>query len=138
MSILKQQVSSSPNFVSFFIIMTHNSPVNFQLIHFILWIKGSHQSSNFETCHFPNHKSVFLQILHQFSMLSNITLLYLFSSNIIYFGQKVPIKCNFLLLSSDQVKIHQILSFLKQQISFSSNFASLFSVMRQNCSVLFS
>ena len=31
---------------------------------------------------------------------------------------------------SAKIKIHQIVSFLKQQISFSSNFASLFSVMR--------
>ena len=36
-------------FASFFIVMTHNSPVNFKLINFLLWIKGSHQSLNFET-----------------------------------------------------------------------------------------
>ena len=34
------------------------------------------------------------------------------------------------ILLSAQVKIHQILSILKQQVSFSSDFASLFSVMR--------
>ena len=28
-------------------VMTHNSPVNFKLIQFPLWIKGSHQSLNF-------------------------------------------------------------------------------------------
>ena len=45
-----------------------NSPVNFKLIHFLLWVKGPHQSPNFLTfehagenllnfsCHFPNHK----------------------------------------------------------------------------------
>ena len=43
-------------------------------------------------CHFWKHKSVFLQILHQSSVSSNITLLYFFSSSIIYFGQKEPIK----------------------------------------------
>ena len=48
-----------------------------KLIHFLLRTKGSHQNPNFETfkcssenspyssCHFPNHKSVFPQILHQ-------------------------------------------------------------------------
>ena len=48
--------------------MTHNSSVNFKLRHFLLWIKGFRQSSNFETfewsgehfpnslCHFRNHK----------------------------------------------------------------------------------
>ena len=41
--------SFSSNFVSFFIVMTHNSPVNFRLIHFLLGMKGSHQTLNFET-----------------------------------------------------------------------------------------
>ena len=48
-SILKRQVSSSSVFVSFFIVMTHNSSVNFEVIHFLLWAKGSHESSNFDT-----------------------------------------------------------------------------------------
>ena len=80
MSILKRQVNSSSNFASFLIVMTHNSSVNFKLIHFLLWIKGSYQSPNFETfqcfgknlqnssCHFPNHKSVLLQVLHHSSV----------------------------------------------------------------------
>ena len=104
MSILKRQVSSSSIFVSFFIVMTHNSSVNFKVIHFLLWAKGSHQSSNFDTfecsgenlpnssCHFPSNKSVFLQILHYSSMSWEITPLYFFSSNNIYFAQKEPIK----------------------------------------------
>ena len=62
-----------------FCIILHSS-VNFKLIHFLLWIKESHQSPNFKTfeCsgknlpnssyHFPNHKSVFLQILHHSSV----------------------------------------------------------------------
>ena len=87
LSILDWQVISSSNFASFFVIMTHNSPVNLKLIHFLLWIKGSHQSANFETlkwsgenfpnfsCHFPNHKSVFLQILHDALVSWKITLL---------------------------------------------------------------
>ena len=48
-------------------------------------------SPNF-SCHFWKRKSVFLQILDQYSVLSNITLLYFFRSNIIYFGQRQSIK----------------------------------------------
>ena len=81
MLLLNWQVSSFSNFVSFFIVITHNSPVNFKLKHFLLWIKGPNKSPNFETflcsgeilpnssCDFPNHKSVFLQISHH-SLLS--------------------------------------------------------------------
>ena len=104
MSILKRQVNSSLIFVSFFIAMTHNSSVNFKLINFLFLTKGSHQSPNFETfecsgenlpnssCHFPNRKSVFLQILYHSSMLWKTTSLYFFSSNNIYFAQREPIK----------------------------------------------
>ena len=47
--------------------MTDNSSVDFKLIRFQVWIKGSHQNTNFEcpeknlpysSCHFPDHKSV--------------------------------------------------------------------------------
>ena len=48
MSILNWQVSSSLDFASFLIVMTYNSPVNFTLMHFLLWVKFSHQSPNFE------------------------------------------------------------------------------------------
>ena len=44
----KRQVNSSSNFASFFIVMKHISSVNFRLIHFLLWIKGSHHNSKFE------------------------------------------------------------------------------------------
>ena len=85
--------------------MSHNSTVNFKLIHFLLWTKRSYQSSNFDTfkcsgenlpnsCHFPSNKSVFLQILHHSSMSWKITPLYFFSSNNIYFAQKELIKMN--------------------------------------------
>ena len=112
MSILKQQVNSSSNFPSFFIIMTQKSSADFKLIHFLLWIKVWHQSPNFVTfkcscenlphssCDFSNYKSVFLQILHHSSMSWDITSLYLFSWNFIYFQKKEPIKvqiwCNFM------------------------------------------
>ena len=76
MSILNRQVNSFSNFVSFFIVITHNTLVNFKLMHFLLLIKGLNKSPNFETfvccgenlpnssCHFPNHESLFLQILY--------------------------------------------------------------------------
>ena len=49
MPVLNWQVHSTSNFSTFFIAVTHNSPVNFKLVHFLLWIKGSHQSPNFCT-----------------------------------------------------------------------------------------
>ena len=105
MSVLNWQINSSLNFRSFFIVMTCNSPVNFKLIHIVLWIKGSHQSPNFNafecsgenlpnfSCHFWKHKSIFFQISHQYSVPSNLTP---FSPSIIYFGQKQPINVQIL------------------------------------------
>ena len=46
-SILNWQVKSSSNFTSFFNRMTHGSPVNFNLIHFLLWIKGPNERPYF-------------------------------------------------------------------------------------------
>ena len=99
MSIFKRQVNSSSDFASFFIVVIHNFSLNFNLILFLLWIKRSYQSPNFETfncsgvylpyssCHFPNHKSVFLQIFHHSPVSWKITPLYIFRSNIKYFAQ---------------------------------------------------
>ena len=104
MSILKLLVNSSSNFLSFFSVITHTSSLSFQLMHFLLWRTGSHQSHNFHTfncsgeilpnfsCHFPDHKSVSLQILHNSSMSWKITLLHFFRSSVIYFVRKGPVK----------------------------------------------
>ena len=103
LSILKRQGSSSSIFVSFFIVMKHNSAVNLKLIHFLLWPKGSHQSSNFDTfeCFGENLSNSSSFSKQQISFSSNfaslfnvwkITPLYVFSSNNIYFVQKEPIK----------------------------------------------
>ena len=56
------------------------------------------------SCHFSNHKSVFLQILHDSSVPWKITPLYVFRSNVIYFARKGPIKVQILEASesSDQ------------------------------------
>ena len=72
---------------------------------------------------FETTKSVFLQILHDSSLSLKITLLYLFWSNFAQKGQiTVEILENWVLGS----KFTKFLSFLKEQTSFSSNFASLF------------
>ena len=121
MSILEWQVNSISNFASFFIVLTHNSPQIFKLIHFLLCIKGSNESPNFENflalvkiCQIPHVVSqttsqLSFKFLHQTLLSWNKAPLYPFRSNIIYFGQKQPIKCKFLRLSSSRVKIHQIL-----------------------------
>ena len=98
------QVNSISNFTSFFIIITHNFPLSFKLIHFPFYIKRIQWKSQLEnfmcssenlpnsSCHFQNHKSAFLQILHHTLLSWNIAPVYFFSSSIIYFGQKQLIK----------------------------------------------
>ena len=100
-SILTWLVDSPASFGSFFIVMTHNSPVNFKLC-----IKGSHQSPNFETfeysgenfpnssCHFPKHKSVFLQLLHYSRMSWKMKRFSTFLAQTLY-TLVSPLKCNF-------------------------------------------
>ena len=119
-------------------------------MHFLFWTKGSHEKTIFDTfkcfdenllnssCHFPNHESVFLQILHDSSVSWNITSLYFFRSKFVYFAQKRQIKVqiflDFLVIRSEFTKF---LSFLKQKISFSSNFTPLFGIMRHFSPKLF-
>ena len=105
-SVLNWPVNFCSNFTSFFIVMTHKSPVNFELIHFLLWIKGPNKSPNFQTCfgknlpsfscHFWKYKSFFLQTVffssNRCSVLSKITPLYVFNSNMLCFGQRQLIK----------------------------------------------
>ena len=67
-----------------------NSSVNFKLIYFLLWTKGSHENTYFDifkcsdenlinsSCHFRKHRSIFLQMLHQYSAPSSKTPLYFF------------------------------------------------------------
>ena len=104
MLILNWQVKSSSNFTSFFIVITHNLPKNFQITYFLLCIGELNKSSNFETfvyfgenllnssCHFPNYKPVFFHILHDSLVSWNITPPFFFSSKITYFSQKQSIK----------------------------------------------
>ena len=98
-------VNSFSNFASFFIVILHNSLVNFKLIHFLLGINLAHKIPNFEphfqvlwlnfpdsSCYFLNHELVFLQILHHSLVSWKITPLYFFRSNIAYFSWKEQIK----------------------------------------------
>ena len=121
MSILKQQVNYSSYFPSFFSVFTYNSSINFKLIYFQISAKGSHENTNFHifkcsnenllnsSFHFWKHNSVFLQILHQYLVSSSKSPLY-FSSTIIYFVQKKPIK----------VQIIEIFECSRQNLSNSS------------------
>ena len=128
MSILKRQATSSSIFVSFFIVMTHNSIVNLKLIYFLLWTKGSYQSSNFDTfefsgenllnfsCHFPSNKSVFLQILHHSSMSWKTTPLYFFTLCQFWNDELIPVQI--LSLSSVSRKITPLYFFSSNDIYF--------------------
>ena len=112
-------VNSCSNFPSFFIVMTHNSPVSFRLIHFLLWIKGPNKSPNFRLSNvlwwkFAKFLMSFLKAQVSFfsnfaSIPSNITSLYFFSLNILSFGQnQLIIKCKFFRFSNALMKICQI------------------------------
>ena len=121
MLILKRQVNSYSIFALFFIFMAHNFSGNFKLIYLLLWTKRSNQCTNFDTfefsaenvsnstCHFWNHKSVFLQILRHFSMSWKIYPLHFLLAQTIYtLLKRSPLKWKFLRFSSAQVKICQI------------------------------
>ena len=125
--VLNWEVNFSSIFGSFFILMTHNSPVNLKLMNFQLWTKESDQSRNFETfkcsgenfSHFWKQKSVFLQILHYSLVSWKITALDFFRSNI----TRTDIsKCTFLGLLSARIKIHQIFVIFETAKQFSLKF----------------
>ena len=87
---------------------------------------------------FLKDKSGFLQSLNHSSMLWEVTPQHFFSWNFICYWEKQHIKCKFSYLPLIALKSTKFLmSFLEPRASFSSNFASLFSVMRHNSSVLF-
>ena len=122
MSILNWQVNSSSNLVSFFIVMTQNFPVNFKLIHFLPWIKGSLSKSqflDFQTCsgenllnsswHFWKHKSVFLQMLQSiFSVIKHNSHILFLAQALYTLFKRSPLKYKFLRFLSARVKLRQI------------------------------
>ena len=76
------------------------------------------------SCHFPNHQSVFLQILHDSSVSWNITPLYFFRSNVIYFAQKGSFRCKFFRLFSAWIKIHPIFVIFETKSCFFFRFCT--------------
>ena len=147
---MKRQVNSSSNFSSVFSVISHNCSVNFYLMHFLLWTKGSRESTNFDTfncsgknlpnfsCHFPNHKSVFVKnFAWPVSVMKDNSSVYTFLGQVLYsLHQRDQWKFKFLRLLHGS-KFPKFLSVLKEQIASSSNFALLSSVMRHNFSRLF-
>ena len=128
MSILKRQVSSSSDFSSFFSVITYNSSVSCSSCMFYFGQKDpipilTLSSVLMKICQIP---AVIFQTTSQF-----------------FFKRCIPSTkgtnqstnfLDFLVLGS---KFTKFLSFLKQKISFSSNFAPLFGIMRHISSILF-
>ena len=103
-------------------------PINVQFSDFFRLMKVYPiRHANFETT-----RPGFIQILHHCSVSWKITPLYFFSSNLIYLGQKL---LDFWVVGWKFTKF--LMSYLKPQVSFSLNFASLFNVMGDKSSVLF-
>ena len=110
--------------------MTRNSPVNFKLVYFLLWTKGSHENTHFaifkcsdeilpnSSCHFPNHKSIFLQILHVSSVLFNIFLCTFLAQTLYTLHKRDQSKCKFFRRFSTWIKIHQILVIFETKNKF--------------------
>ena len=133
MPFFKQGISFPLKSLLPFRVMTHNSTEIFKLKHYMLLPKRARQCTIFQTLSalmkvhpiphaiFETTRSGFIQILHHCSVSWKITPLYFFSSNLIYFGKFTK----------------SFMSYLKSQVSFSLNFASLFNVMRDNSSILF-
>ena len=82
------------------------TPSKSQFLDFPTWSGENLLNSS---CHFWKHKSFFLQILHQYSVPSNITRLYFFLAQTFYtLVQSSLLKCIFLRFSSARVKTRQI------------------------------
>ena len=146
MPILNWEVNPHWIFASFFILMTHNSLINFKLKYFQLWTKESNQSPHFQTykcsgenlpnslCYFSNQKLVFIQILHHYLISWKVTPLDFCRSNI---TRKDQSKCNFLGLLSARIKIHQMPFIFETTNQFSFNFfLSILTAIKHNFSVL--
>ena len=90
-------------------------------MHFLLWTKRPHENTNFDifkcsdenllnsSCHFPDHKLVFLPILHDSSVSWNFLLCTFLGQTLYTLHERDQSKGKFFRLFSAQVKIHQIL-----------------------------
>ena len=99
-------------------------------MHFLLWTKGSHENTNFDifkcsdenllnsSCHFPNHESVFLQILRDSSVWWNMLHCTFLGQMLYTLHKSDQSKCNFFGLFRAQIKIHQILVIFETKNKF--------------------
>ena len=105
-------------------------------MHFLLWTKGSHENTNFDifkcsdenllnsSCHFPNHKSVFLQILHDSSVSWNMLHCTFLGQTFYTLHKRDQSKCIFFRLFSAQTKINQILVIFETKNKFIFKFCT--------------
>ena len=150
MSFFNAPVSSSSNFATFFTVMTHNSYVLFFGSNIIFFRQKQHikvHVSRLATARikinqisgviFGTKSQFFLKLCITLQW-HEIQLFWTFSSKNVYsFDKRSPSKCKFLdfwLLTWQLTKF--LMSFFKPPVSFALNFASLFSVLRNNLSVL--
>ena len=117
-------------------------------MHFLLWTKGSLENTNFDifkcpdenlsnsSRRFPNHRSVFLQILHDSSVSWNIRLCTFLGQAFYTLPKGTNQSENFLDFLVLESKFTNFLSFLKQKVSFSSNAAPFFCIMRHSSTIL--
>ena len=121
MSFFKLQVSFPLNFAPPFSVMTHNSGEIFQLKHYMLWTKSTHQSTIFQTfecshesslnfsCHFSNHKvRVYSNFASLFSVMKDNSFAFLQLKLCIIWTKRAHLKEIFR-LSCGWVNIYQIL-----------------------------
>ena len=99
-------------------------------MHFLLWTKESHENINFDifkfsdenllnsSFDFPNHKSAFLQILHDSSVSWNMLLCTFLGQTLYTLHKRDQSKGKFLRLFSAQIKIHQILVIFETKNKF--------------------
>ena len=113
-----------------------NEPIKVQFFRLLIALIKVHPISR---AIFEATRSGFIQILHDCSASCMITPLYFCSSNlVVYFGQKESIEkkfSDFWVVGWKFTKL--LMSYFKPQVSFSLSFASLFSFMTDNSSVLF-
>ena len=108
-------------------------------MHFLLWTKGSQENINFDifkcsdenslnsSCHFPNHKSVFLRILHD-SSCHEIYSFVLFKVKRCMLCTKGINQSAIFLLFSAQIEFHQILVIFQTKNKFLFKFSTIFIV----------
>ena len=143
------RVSFPLKFPSSFIVMTHNFYEIFYLKHYILLTGRAHHGTNFQTVSvlikvrpipyviFETTTSGFIQTLHHCLVSSKITPLYFLAQTLCTLDKNSPSNdiFDFWVVGWKFTKF--LMSYLKLQFSFPLNFATLFSLMRDNSSVLF-